>query len=47
VQRVTVFAAGVVARSAHPDAARAYIRFLASTGASAAVARTGLEPPTH
>ena len=47
VQRVTVFAAGVVARSARADDARAYIRFLASTAASAAVARTGLEPPTR
>ena len=47
VQRVTVFAAGVAARSAHPDAARAYIRFLASPAASTAVARTGLEPPAR
>jgi hypothetical protein len=30
VQRVTVFAAGVAANSKHPDAARAYIRYLAS-----------------
>jgi molybdate transport system substrate-binding protein len=43
VQRVTVFAAGVAASSKHPDAARAYIRYLASTAASPAVARTGLE----
>ncbi len=47
VQRVTVFAAGVVARSIRPEVARAYIRFLSSTAASAAVARTGLEPPSH
>jgi molybdate transport system substrate-binding protein len=46
VQRVTIFAAGVAARSTRPDVARAYIRFLSSTAASAAVARTGLEPPT-
>jgi molybdate transport system substrate-binding protein len=46
-QRVTVFAAGVAARSTHPDAARAYIRYLASPAASAAVARTGLEPASH
>jgi molybdate transport system substrate-binding protein len=45
VQRVTIFAAGVVARSTRPEIARAYIRFLASTAASAAVARTGLESP--
>ena len=43
VQRVTVFAAGVAASSKHPDTARAYIRYLASTAASPAVARTGLE----
>jgi molybdate transport system substrate-binding protein len=47
VQRVTVFAAGVAAHSKHPDAARAYIRFLASTAASAAIAKTGLELPTR
>jgi molybdate transport system substrate-binding protein len=47
VQRVTIFAAGVAARSKHPDAARAYISFLASTTAAAAVARTGLEPQTR
>jgi molybdate transport system substrate-binding protein len=46
-QRVTVFAAGVAAHSTHPDAARAYIRYLASPAASAAVARTGLEPPSR
>ena len=43
VQRVTVFAAAVAAHSTHPDAARAYIRFLASADASKAVAKTGLE----
>ena len=43
VQRVTVFAAGVAASSKHPDTARAYIRYLASSAASPAVARTGLE----
>jgi molybdate transport system substrate-binding protein len=47
VQRVTVFAAGVAAHSKHPDAGRAYIRFLASTAASSAVVKTGLEPATH
>jgi molybdate transport system substrate-binding protein len=43
VQRVTVFAAGIAAHSKRPDAARAYIRFLVAPGASAAIARTGLE----
>ena len=47
VQRVTVFAAGVAARSKYPDAARAYIRFLASPAASSAVARSGLELQTR
>lgn len=47
VQRVTIFAAGVAAHSKYPDAARSYIRFLASTAASAAVAKTGLELPTR
>jgi molybdate transport system substrate-binding protein len=46
VQRVTVFAAGVAAGSKHPDAARAYIRFLGSPKASGAVARSGLESLT-
>jgi molybdate transport system substrate-binding protein len=45
VQRVTVFAAGVTAHSRRPDAARAYIRFLASPAASATVRKTGLESP--
>jgi molybdate transport system substrate-binding protein len=43
VQRVTIFAAGIAAHSKHADAARAYIRFLASPKAANAVARTGLE----
>ena len=43
VQRVTVFAAGVAANSKHPDAARAYIRYLASAAAAASIAKTGLE----
>jgi molybdate transport system substrate-binding protein len=43
VQRVTVFAASVVAYSKNADAARAYIRFLASPAADAVVAKTGLE----
>ena len=47
VQRVTIFTAGVAAHSTQPDAARAYIRFLASSAASAAVAKTGLELPNR
>jgi molybdate transport system substrate-binding protein len=44
VQRVTVFSAGVAAGSKHPDAARALIRFLASSRAAGTVAKSGLEP---
>jgi len=44
VQRVTVFSAGVAAASRNADAARAVIRFLASSEAADTVAKTGLEP---
>ena len=44
VQRVTVFSAGVAAGSKNADAARALIRFLASSEAAGTVAKTGLEP---
>src|SRR5262245_17451590 len=43
VQRVTVFAAGVAANSRHPEAARALIRFLASSAAAEVVEKSGLE----
>ena len=43
VQRVTVFSAGVAAGSKNPQAARAFIQFLASTEAARAVEATGLE----
>jgi len=42
-QRVTVFSAGVAAGSKNPDAARAFIRFLASPEAASAVEASGLE----
>lgn len=45
VQRVTVFSAGVAARSAHQDTARALIGFLASPDSLGAVTKTGMEPP--
>jgi molybdate transport system substrate-binding protein len=45
VQRVTVFAAGVVAASTHADAARALIKYLSSPQAAAAVTKSGLELP--
>jgi molybdate transport system substrate-binding protein len=44
VQRVSVFSGAVAAHSRNPAAAAALVRFLASAEASAAVARTGLEP---
>ena len=44
VQKVSVFSAGVIARSAHAPAARRLIDALASPGAARAIALTGLEP---
>jgi molybdate transport system substrate-binding protein len=44
VQRITVFAAGVATGTRDPDAARAFIRFLASPAAGDAIRRAGLEP---
>lgn len=44
VQRVTTIAAGVATHSQHPDAARAFIRFLASPAAAAIVKQTGMNP---
>ena len=43
VQRVTVFAAGIAANSRHPEAARAFIRFLTSPEAAGVVVKSGLE----
>jgi molybdate transport system substrate-binding protein len=43
VQRVTVFSAGVAVGAKNPDAARALIRFLASSEVVAAVRKSGLE----
>jgi molybdate transport system substrate-binding protein len=44
LQRTTVFSAGVAAASRNVDAARAVIRFLASSEAAGTVAQTGMEP---
>jgi molybdate transport system substrate-binding protein len=44
VQRVTVFSAGVAAASKNVEAARALIRFLASSQAAGTIAKSGLEP---
>jgi molybdate transport system substrate-binding protein len=43
-QRVTVFAAGVAANARHPEAARAFIRFLASSEATGVIVKSGLQP---
>jgi molybdate transport system substrate-binding protein len=51
LQKVTIFAAGVVATSKQQDAARALIRFLAATAACPEITKSALEPvactPTH
>ena len=44
VQKVSVFSAGVIARSPNAQAARKVIEALASPGAAPTIARTGLEP---
>jgi molybdate transport system substrate-binding protein len=46
VQRTTVFSAGVAVRAENPDAARAFIRFLASAASAGAIRKSGLEPVT-
>jgi molybdate transport system substrate-binding protein len=47
VQRVTVFSAGVVVGTKHPELAKALIDFLASDRARPAITRWGLEPATR
>ena len=44
VQRVTVFSAATGAGSPNPAGGRALIAFLASPAASAAIARSGMDP---
>jgi molybdate transport system substrate-binding protein len=44
LQRVTVFSAAAGAGSANPAGGRALIAFLASSAASAAIARSGMDP---
>lgn len=46
VQRVTVFSAAAVAGSANPSGGRALIAFLSSPAASAAIAKSGMDPVT-
>ena len=45
VQKVTVFSAGVVATSKHPDAARALIAAMTAPETIPVMVKTGLEPP--
>jgi molybdate transport system substrate-binding protein len=47
VQRVTVFSAAAATNSANPDGGRRLIAFLASPAASAAIARSGMDPITR
>lgn len=44
VQQPTIFCAGIAANAREPEAARAFIRYLASPEAAPALERTGLEP---
>jgi molybdate transport system substrate-binding protein len=44
VQKVTVFSAGIAVGAKQPDAARALIRFLASTAVAPAIKKSGLDP---
>lgn len=44
VQQPTIFCAGIAANAREPEAARAFIRHLASPEAAPALERTGLEP---
>ena len=44
LQKVTIFAAGISAGAGEPEAARAFIKYLASPAAAPAIAKSGLEP---
>jgi len=44
-QRVTVIAAGIPTLAKHPEAGKAFIQWLASPAAYAAIKKSGLEPP--
>ena len=44
VQRITVFSAGVAARSKEQSSAMALIKFLASPSAALAIGKSGMEP---
>ncbi|HEY4439923.1 MAG TPA: substrate-binding domain-containing protein, partial [Candidatus Elarobacter sp.] len=44
VQKITLFAGGVVANAAHPAAARALLAYLAAPAAAPVISATGLQP---
>ena len=44
MQQPTIFCAGIAANTREPEAARAFIRYLASADAAPTLTRTGLEP---
>jgi len=46
VQRVTVFSAATATGSANPTGGRALMAFLSSPAASAAIAKSGMDPVT-
>jgi len=46
LQKMTLFSAGVATSAKEPEAARAFIRFLASPAAAPVVTKTGMEPMT-
>jgi molybdate transport system substrate-binding protein len=46
VQKITIFAAGIVTGAKEPEAGRALIKFLASTAAAPVIEKSGLDPTT-
>ncbi|HUR32538.1 MAG TPA: substrate-binding domain-containing protein [Vicinamibacterales bacterium] len=47
VQLVTVFSGGLARQASHPEAAQAFLAFLAAPAAQAVIVKSGLEPVTH
>ena len=46
VQKFTMFSAGIATSATQPEAAKAFVRFLASPAAAPVIAKTGMEPMT-
>jgi molybdate transport system substrate-binding protein len=44
IQKFTVFSAGVATNAKEPEAAKAFIRFLASPAAAPVITKSGMEP---